>query len=333
MAKLSRKITNNTNTDNNNSQNKNKMSFSLSTKSDKKEDEYVSTEDKDKKEQEIQAKTFDIPPRDEDLKNFIIEKLELANSSLSVEQLSNLLSKETKPSEKELLNYTINAIFNDKVLGKIRDILSKTNDDISNLVSKINELNEKDKKKDILTKNLTAQIADAEELVYKTEKKFADVVPISKLIKFYISNDNRNEYLTKIENLLLDSYKNGDKNGKEFTLKFFKGFVWINNAIENVVEDEKENLEYFNTAGKNFLTDISGTNSAERRPLLDIVATMINTHFNDYDFISPEQTLQIDPSIHNAEGMGGTSIKEGLSFAVVRRETRKAVYYADIVSK
>ncbi len=328
MAKLSRKVTNNSN----NSQEKNKPSFSLTTKTEKKDTENIISPEKDKNTVQ-QTNLIEIPQDVDSLKKLILEKLNLYDKIfISKQELNDIVGKEEKFSDKELNKTIIDKIFEDTVVERIKDILTGINTKSENLHSQIQELNSKLQKQDILIKNITAQVEDAEELAYKTAKKYSDAVPLRDILKIYISENIKNEQTDKIENLLEDSYTNGGKNGQRFTLKFIKAFIWIDNAIMNLSEDEKENIEILNRAGKNFLSEISGTNSTERRPLLDIIAQLFNLYIKEYDFISPEQTLQIDPSIHNAEGLGGTMIKEGLSFALVRKDTRKTVFYADIVS-
>ena len=52
--------------------------------------------------------------------------------------------------------------------------------------------------------------------------------------------------------------------------------------------------------------------------------------FEDYIFVSPEETLQLDPNIHNARGLGSTNIVEGASYAVIRRTSRQTVIYAEV---
>ena len=68
----------------------------------------------------------------------------------------------------------------------------------------------------------------------------------------------------------------------------------------------------------------------QRRALLDALARIITKKFDNFDFISPEETLQIDLDIHNTKGTGGNKIKQGFSFAVIRRENKQTYKYADI---
>jgi len=334
MAKLTVKLTNDSkNSQENNNNNNSNSNFSLSTKTDKKnENNSEAIVNKDTIQEE--TKSVELPADNSEFKKLIIEKLDLNNLKfLNQEQINSFSNTETKPSIEKTNQTILDNSLNSNTLYKIRKIIDTSNKKLEGLQAKNNELLNKEKKNTTLIQNLTTQVEDAEELTFKTEKKYSDAIPISEIIKTFISENFKSESTDRIESLLGDSYKNGGQNGQKFTKSCLKAYVWIENAFMSLTEDEKTNLDLVHNATKKFMQQISGTTSSERRPILDIIATMINSHFHEYDFISPEQTLLIDPTIHNAEGTGGSSIKEGLSFAVVRRETHKTVLYADIVIK
>lgn len=117
-----------------------------------------------------------------------------------------------------------------------------------------------------------------------------------------------------------------------FIIRFSKGWMALQYVLQGIGQypDDKAKLEAVYPALSRMMTSISGCYVSDRRTVLDLVAKHCNEFFSDYDFISPEQTLNADPEIHNASGIGNASIKEGLSFAVVRRDTKKTVKYADI---
>lgn len=334
MAKLTVKLTNDSNNSQENNNNNNSNSnFSLSTKTDKKIEENTNSNVNENTIQE-ESKSFELPADNSEFKKLIIEKLDLNNVKfINQEQINSFSNTETNPTIEKINQIILDNSLNSSTLDKIREIITISNKKIEELQAKNTDLLNKEKKQTTLIQNLTTQVEDAEELTFKTEKKYSDTIPISEIIKSFISENFKNESTDRIENLLSDSYKNGGQNGQKFTKSFLKAYVWIENAFLNLKEDEKTNLYLVHNATKTFMHQISGTISSERRPILDIIATLINSHFHEYDFISPEQTLLIDPTIHNAEGTGGSSIKEGLSFAVVRRETRKTVFYADIAIK
>ena len=148
---------------------------------------------------------------------------------------------------------------------------------------------------------------------------------------FFFKGEEDSPKHKQLRNLLNDAIDNADKNTGIFIAKFGKAWTILNTALNNLSEDEKENMELVHKATIEMLEQIADTHISERRPLLDMVADIISDSFNEYEFVSPEQTLQLDPAIHNAKGLGTASIKEGISFAVIRKESRQAVKYADII--
>jgi hypothetical protein len=64
--------------------------------------------------------------------------------------------------------------------------------------------------------------------------------------------------------------------------------------------------------------------------MLDLLAVACSAKFKLYKFISPEESLQVDPRIHSATALGGSTIKEGISFAVIKKDTMQTVKYAEI---
>ncbi len=328
MAKLSRKITSNQNQN----EQKNKLGFSLSTKTNNQEND---TQYADNQEVvEPQKEKINIPKDNAELKNFFFDKTKLTDSvKINKAEIQALVNPENPLSEAQIKDKILQLVFTNDVLQNLQTFLNEYADKINQLSAENLELAEKQRKQEIFIKNLQAQIEDAEEQVFKIEKKYADTLPVSELIAFFISSNFQNEYTKKMSELLAEAFKNSGKNGQKFALSFLKGFVFIENAIMELGDDEKENLNILHKATTLLLAEISETNAPERRPLLDIIANFCNSYLSAYDFISPEQTLQIDPLIHNAEGIGGTVVKEGISFAVVRRDTRKTVFYADILTK
>ena len=140
---------------------------------------------------------------------------------------------------------------------------------------------------------------------------------------------------TEPQKQLIQAFNEGLENGSDskfpvFAIKFAKGWVYLESVIANLGDDEKVNLDNVYNALTKLLANISGCFVSERRIILDYTAKHCSTFFSQYDFISPEQTLNADPDIHNAGGLGNAQIKEGVSFAVVRRDTKKTVKYADI---
>lgn len=329
MAKLSHKITTNNNYNSKNNSNNKKLGFSLSTKVEKNESDETKA-DTQETTNEIFSELIKMPITLETLLN----KIGIKNfGSLTKTDLDTIFPPEVETPQDEATKKILSKLFSNELIAELEKYSKEINLKYSELFEKYTELNQKTNKQEIQIKNLTMQIDDAEEQIFKTEKKFADVVPVSDMIEEFIRDKFKNDYTQRISNLLIDSYKNSGKTGAKFIFNFAKGFVWIDEAMLKLGADDKENLDLLHEAGSNLLAAISEISVPERRPILDIIANYFNTHLHTYDFVSPEQTLQIDPMTHNAEGLGGSVVKEGISFAVVRRETRKTVYYADIKTK
>ncbi len=333
MAKLSHKITttSNTPTPPNNKLNHN----SLSTKKIESENTNpVKQEKKETEQQIVQENTISTPTTKAEFLKFLYDKLGFDNfGKINKQFIDGIFPPETTISDEEATKKIIAHLVSKNIIDVISNFTETQNVKVEKIAAQLSDLQILTQKQETQIKNLTLQIEDAEEQIYKTEKKYADTIAVADLVNSFILSEISNSFTREIAEMLIESYKNGEKQGIKFTLKFLKGFVFVENAILQLGDNDKENINILNDATKQLMSTISGTNSAERRPILDKVANLCNSYLNEYDFISPEQTLQIDPKIHNAEGLGGSIIKEGLSFAVVRRETRKAVYYAEILTR
>ncbi len=125
-----------------------------------------------------------------------------------------------------------------------------------------------------------------------------------------------------------------DKNLPLFIVRFAKGWVVLQRALRTMDTLEKGmpqlNLVY--DALTYLLSCISGCFASERRTLLELVAGHCCDYFQEFVFISPEHTLNFDPEIHSvANANGSSTIREGVSFAVIRSDTKKTVKYAEVL--
>ena len=102
--------------------------------------------------------------------------------------------------------------------------------------------------------------------------------------------------------------------------------------MENLGPDEKNNIEKIDDILRLLLLNIRGLHPPIRQQTLNLIADYVNNFFNEFEFLSPEQTSQIDPKIHNAENIGGNFVIEGLSFAILRKQTQVVYKYADIIT-
>jgi hypothetical protein len=97
--------------------------------------------------------------------------------------------------------------------------------------------------------------------------------------------------------------------------------------------DETARVERAGAALRSLLVRLSGLYVPERREILHSVGAYVSAYFLEHDFVSPEDWRNVDPAVHNAGGVGGHSIKEGVSFAVLRRGNRQTVLHADILAE
>jgi hypothetical protein len=116
----------------------------------------------------------------------------------------------------------------------------------------------------------------------------------------------------------------------DFFAGFVKGWFALKPLLNATYENEKQKVEVIHQNVTKFLEGITGIIIPQRRVLLDALARYISNGFEEFIFVSPEETIQIDPAIHDAKGMGGTKVKEGLSFAVLRKQNRQTYLFADI---
>jgi hypothetical protein len=331
MAKLSHKISNN---DDNNDVTNNNLSFSLSTKKEPENNQNnVSISNVIESNNNIEVNFQKIESIIE-LEKYLFEKIGLENFSIiPQQQVLDIFKIENQIENKQAVEQLLRLLLNEKILEIFNNNVSKSIAEKENLIQKVKEFEEKIVKQDLLIKNLTSQIQDAEEQAFRIEKKYADTVSVVDLIFEFTRTKISNDITLRISELLLDAYKNGGKAGAKYVFGYLKGFVSLEESLLAIGGDEKENMEKIFLTSKNILTFTSDVFVSERRPILDLTASLINKYLSTYDFVSPEQTLQIDPTIHNADGLGGMQVKEGVTFAVVRRETRKAVFYATIKTK
>jgi len=190
---------------------------------------------------------------------------------------------------------------------------------------------EKFKQYNLKFQDLKAKIDEAEDDKHKIKSEMNNVLLLENYINDYFKDpEDTSTELRKIISLLHESLAGKNENVGKFIVKFSKGWMHLKSSFSMLGKEEKDNLEIVHNAATYLLSYISGSFISERRPLLDEVAKICSQRFQTYDFISPEQTLNVDPEIHNANGLGSSRIKEGTTFAVVRRETRKAVKYADV---
>lgn len=177
---------------------------------------------------------------------------------------------------------------------------------------------------------MQSRLEDAQGEAASIKRSLNTALPLDKFINTVFRNRGNETEPQKRMIQALNESAQSDEDVSDFIINFSKGWMLLNSVVDNLPQDEKQALDLVHAALSKCLEYLSNCYISERRTILDYLASHVSSYFASYDFISPEQTLNIDPEIHNAGGMGNARIKEGISFAVVRRDTKKTVKYADI---
>ncbi|MBU0764911.1 MAG: hypothetical protein KJ607_08760 [Bacteroidetes bacterium] len=207
----------------------------------------------------------------------------------------------------------------DKYFG-IRDKL----DEISGRAEKLEAGNKKLKAD---SEELEREVEILREKKNKSEKKLEKSVSAEALVQIVFGSDEELKTLLKISNEALESPSEAMEG---FLLGLIRGWLAVKDGLFRLTEDEEANVTIMQDILRDLLEGISGFYIPQRRSFLDTIALIINRRFESFEFISPEQTLQVDPTIHNAKGLGSSKIVEGVSFAVIRKHNRQTYLYADV---
>lgn len=237
-------------------------------------------------------------------------------------------------STEQWLERIVKTLFTQETISRISSKLGSAKPDDADVEAIVKErMDEKIEKYNARFQELRNQMENLEGEKAEISSKLNKALPLDKFVKeIFRDPGNETEPQKRIIQTLNEALEQSkDETVSTFVLRFSKGWLGLKSQIESLKENnEKENLEIIHSELTKLLTYISGCFISERRTILDLVAKYCNEYFSDYDFVSPEQTLNVDPEIHNASGIGNASIKEGSSFAVIRRDTKKTVKYADI---
>ena len=170
-------------------------------------------------------------------------------------------------------------------------------------------------------------VRSAEAIQHKLRNKIKASMPLQLLIDNFLATDPST---APIVGLLREAMEDPVEDLPDFTLGLTKGWLAVSRVFELEITDEKQRMETMHETLKKLLCELSGKIISQRRDILQNIAAIVSSGFKDYDFVSPEEALQVDPSVHKAIGLGGTKVKEGITFAVVRKNTRQTVVYAEI---
>ncbi len=239
--------------------------------------------------------------------------------------------KDQNLSEKQKFIAILKNFFTVEQLNKVKTLISQFNDKILKLQQEKQNLA---KKNDILSRRILSvenELTDLEQQLHKLKAEYRNLIPFEVLIENFNRSDDKPQ-IEQIAKLLNDNFNGNDITTILFSVNFLGFWPSLTNTIADFGTNQKENMERIYTVLTLLLSVLRGLHPPHRRDILDLTAEYVNAYFSDYKFISPEQTLQIDPNIHNAEGIGGKLILEGRSFVVIRADTGKTVKFADIIT-
>ncbi len=176
-------------------------------------------------------------------------------------------------------------------------------------------------------KKLESDMALRKREISKLTDKLDQSTSLKQLIDSFLDSTPENRRLIS---LLYEAVDDISPDVSEFCMGLFKGWGVFNNSLDkNITESDRMNN--IHTSLSSILRYISGKYISQRRDILKELANIANSYLTEHEFVSPEHTLTVDPTLHNASGLGGTEIREGISYSVIRSDTRKTVIYADIV--
>ncbi|MBF0239975.1 MAG: hypothetical protein HQM12_19920 [SAR324 cluster bacterium] len=162
---------------------------------------------------------------------------------------------------------------------------------------------------------------------HKMGTQIRSSIPLLDVINIFIGIDPVTRNLT---NILKESLEKPSDTVAPFILGFCHGWIGLKSYLIAPGESEEIWIRKTNEQIAKLLLHMTGLFIPQRRDVLNEVAKLVSLHSHKYDFISPEDSLQIDPKLHKAEGLGSLTFREAVSFVVVNRITRQTIIYADI---
>ncbi|WP_254411022.1 hypothetical protein [Dyadobacter diqingensis] len=153
-------------------------------------------------------------------------------------------------------------------------------------------------------------------------------VSLSEILPYWFGKDDDVSF--SLRQILQENLHNPDDELVRFAIIVSKSWSNLQNLFADLPEGDEDKLNLVYPFLTRFLQEISGIEISQRRIVLDVLAKACTVQFGNYIFISPEETLRVDPAIHQATGAGSESIKEGRSFVVIRRDTRQTARFAEI---
>ena len=179
-----------------------------------------------------------------------------------------------------------------------------------------------EKSNDFLTKELNRY--------HQLLKKESKTVEIKLLIDEVIGDNDDYE---EVELLLKKSLKKTTDDNSKFIISFLFSLQKIILLKDFKFDSQEEKRDKYLFFTKSLLTSISGSFITLRKEILREVARVISKEFDDISFVSSEDYTFVDPKIHNVPENGGERVLEAKSFAIINKESKNTIIYADIVAQ
>lgn len=174
-----------------------------------------------------------------------------------------------------------------------------------------------------------SRLSEAEKTINRYNQQIKGRAELGKVIDLCF--DRRNTDEASLNTLLREDLSAPTDALTPFVLALGEAWMHLRNDIlSRLSTDESQNMERIHAQLTKLLTAISGLYVTCRRSVLDKLAYICSAPLPTYQFVSPEETLQVNPAIHSADGLGSSNIREGISFAILRRDTRQTIRYADV---
>lgn len=160
---------------------------------------------------------------------------------------------------------------------------------------------------------------------FQAEERLKETIALRDFVEVAFSDREGQRFLPLWE----DALKNPADNLPEFALACSKAWLAFRQETAQLPTQEEERLEVLHKQLSAFLKGISGQHIAQRRQVLDLVGKIASTYLQAHDFVSPEESRQINLDLHTPVG-NGELIREGISFAIIKRENKQVIRYAEV---
>ena len=182
------------------------------------------------------------------------------------------------------------------------------------------------------SRQLSEKIEELDVLRQRSNRLLKTRVSIDKVLDLVFNTDDPTEQL--LVQLLKDDLSATPDELGAFMLALASAWNGLKATISSLPtpaeSNEEQRLLRVGVALTHLLAQLSGLYIPARRGVLNTVAQYASASMAHYVFVSPEETRTVNPSIHKTDALGGSIIAEGVTFAVLRRDTRQTIRYAEV---